>query len=75
MFEDDLSFNRIKPSTSSISGTELRSEFEFPASADKQPEVDVSDVVVHNHEISSAITRQYLELMVRILHIQILFLF
>ena len=62
LFEDDLSFNRIKPSTSSISGTELRSEFEFPASADKQPEVDVSDVVVHNHEISSAITRQYLEL-------------
>jgi ATPase, AAA family len=62
LFEDDLSFNRIKPSTSSISGTELRSEFEFPASADKQPEVDVSDVVVHNHEISSEITRQYLEL-------------
>lgn len=62
LFEDDLSFNRIKPSTTSISGTELRSEFEFPASADKQPEVDVSDVVVHNHEISSAITRQYLEL-------------
>lgn len=62
LFEDDLSFSRIKPSTSSISGTELRSEFEFPASADKQPEVDVSDVVVHNHEISSAITRQYLEL-------------
>ena len=62
LFEDDLSFNRIKPSTSSISGTELRSEFEFPASADKQPEVDVSDVVVHNHKISSAITRQYLEL-------------
>lgn len=62
LFEDDLSFNRIKPSTSSISGTELRSEFEFPASADKQPEVDVSDVVVHNHEISSAITHQYLEL-------------
>ena len=62
LFEDDLSFNRIKPSTSSISGTELRSEFEFPASADKQPEVDISDVVVRNHGISSAITRQYLEL-------------
>ena len=61
LFEDDLSFNRISPSTTGISGAELREEFVF---GDETPEIDngESRIPVEFSTVSEDLTRQYLAL-------------
>jgi 5-methylcytosine-specific restriction protein B len=62
LFDDDLSFNRIEPADSGITGAELRSQFEF--SAKKIPEIseiaNPSDGQISF--VSKDVTDQYLSL-------------
>ena len=61
LFEDDLSFNRISPSTTGISGAELRAQFEFDT---KIPEINDGASLISEafSTVSQELTEQYLAL-------------
>lgn len=62
LFEDDLSYNRIPPSTVGITGEEIRAQFTFDPT--KMPEITplADDAAPLNNRISKELTNQYLAL-------------
>lgn len=61
LFEDDLSFNRISPSSTGISGVELRNQFDFGS---KSPEIITGNTLISDDfsTVSKDLTEQYLSL-------------
>lgn len=61
LFDNDLSFNRIKPANIGITGEELREQFEF---GNRIPEIssEKDTSVIQENYVSSELTKYYLQL-------------